>query len=121
MNRGQPQTHPWYLNYIFLRSAYVDNNKLIRKWSDLYGLPVVTGGKKVGTVEDFYLEPGTNAIRSLRINTGVYAIDYSRQAQLAQLSRKQSPSQMNRCWPKRKPMAVYPPCYQANVSSPTKS
>ena len=50
----------------------MDNNKLIRKWSDLYGLPVVTGGKKVGTVDDFYLEPGTNAIRSLRINTGVY-------------------------------------------------
>jgi sporulation protein YlmC with PRC-barrel domain len=50
----------------------MDNSKLIRKWSDLYGLAVITGGKKVGTVDDFYLEPGTNAIRALRINTGVY-------------------------------------------------
>ncbi len=50
----------------------MDNSKLIRKWSDLYGLPVITAGKKVGTVDDFYLEPETNAIRSFRINTGVY-------------------------------------------------
>ena len=50
----------------------MDNSKLIRKWSDLNGLAVITGGKKVGTVDDFYLEPGTNAIRTLRINRGVY-------------------------------------------------
>lgn len=47
------------------------NNKAIRKWSDLYGLAVITGGKTVGTVDDFYFEPGTNVIRALRIHVGV--------------------------------------------------
>jgi sporulation protein YlmC with PRC-barrel domain len=50
----------------------MDKSKSIRRWSDLSGLPVVTGGRKVGTVDDFYLEPETNAVRALRINTGVY-------------------------------------------------
>lgn len=50
----------------------MDNNKFIRKWSDLYGLAVITGRKRVGTVDDFYLEPETNAVRTLRINMGVY-------------------------------------------------
>jgi len=49
----------------------MDNNKSIRKWTDLYGLAVETGGKKVGTVEDFYLEPETNAVRALRVKVGV--------------------------------------------------
>jgi len=47
------------------------SDKSMRKWTDLYGLAVVTGGKRVGTVEDFYLEPETNAIRALRIEVGV--------------------------------------------------
>ena len=50
----------------------MDNSKFIRRWSDLYGLAVVTGGRRVGIVDDFYLEPETNAVRALRINTGVY-------------------------------------------------
>lgn len=50
----------------------MDNSKSLRKWSDLYGLPVVTGGKRVGTVDDFYLEPETNAVRAFRINIGIY-------------------------------------------------
>jgi len=54
-----------------LKSGYMDNNKSIRKWTDLYGLAVVTGGKRVGTVDDFYLEPETNALRALRIKAGV--------------------------------------------------
>jgi sporulation protein YlmC with PRC-barrel domain len=49
----------------------MDNNKSIRKWTDLYGLAVVTGGKRVGTVDDFYLEPETNAVRALRVKVGV--------------------------------------------------
>ena len=50
----------------------MDNNTFIRKWSDLHGLAVVTGGRQIGTVDDFYLEPETNAVRALRINMGVY-------------------------------------------------
>lgn len=50
----------------------MDNRKSIRRWSDLYGLAVVTGGRKVGTVDDFYLEPYSSAVRTLRINMGVY-------------------------------------------------
>ncbi len=49
----------------------MNNNKFIRTWSDLYGLTVVTAGKRLGTVEDFYFEPETNAVRALRINTGI--------------------------------------------------
>jgi sporulation protein YlmC with PRC-barrel domain len=49
----------------------MDNNKSIRKWTDLYGIAVVTGGKRVGTVDDFYLEPETNAVRALRVKAGV--------------------------------------------------
>ena len=49
----------------------MDNYKSMRKWTELYGLAVVTGGKKVGTVEDFYVEPETNAVRALRIKVGV--------------------------------------------------
>src|SRR5215471_9935791 len=54
-----------------LKSGYMDNNKSMRKWTDLYGLAVVTGGKRVGTVDDFYLEPESNAVRALRIKVGV--------------------------------------------------
>ena len=49
----------------------MNNNKFIRAWSDLYGLTVVTAGKRLGTVENFYFEPETNAVRALRINTGI--------------------------------------------------
>jgi sporulation protein YlmC with PRC-barrel domain len=49
----------------------MDNRKFIRKWTDLYGSAVVTGGRRLGTVDDFYLEPETNAIRALRIKVGV--------------------------------------------------
>jgi sporulation protein YlmC with PRC-barrel domain len=50
----------------------MDKSKSIKRWSELSGLPVVTGGRRLGTVDDFYLEPETNAVRALRINTGVY-------------------------------------------------
>ena len=49
----------------------MDKYKSIRKWTDLYGITVVTGGKRVGTVEDFYLEPESNAVRALRVKAGV--------------------------------------------------
>jgi sporulation protein YlmC with PRC-barrel domain len=43
----------------------------MRRWTDLYGSAVVTGGRRLGTVDDFYLEPETNAIRALRIKIGI--------------------------------------------------
>jgi len=49
----------------------MDSHKSMRKWTDLYGLAVVTGGRRLGTVDDFYLEPETNAIRALRIKVDV--------------------------------------------------
>jgi sporulation protein YlmC with PRC-barrel domain len=49
----------------------MDNYKSIRKWTELYGMAVVTGGKRVGTVEDFYLQPETNAVRALRVKVDV--------------------------------------------------
>jgi uncharacterized protein YrrD len=49
-------------------------NDSVRKWSDLQGLAVVTldTGAKLGTVEDFYFEPEANAIRGLRVKTGLF-------------------------------------------------
>jgi sporulation protein YlmC with PRC-barrel domain len=49
----------------------MDNYKSRRKWTELYGMGVVTGGKRVGTVEDFYLQPETNAVRALRVKVDV--------------------------------------------------
>jgi sporulation protein YlmC with PRC-barrel domain len=49
----------------------MDNYKSIRKWTELYGMAVVTGGKRAGTVEDFYLQPETNAVRALRVKVDV--------------------------------------------------
>jgi len=49
----------------------MDSQKNMRKWTDLYGSAVITGGRRLGTVDDFYLEPETNAIRALRIKVGV--------------------------------------------------
>src|SRR5258708_11660265 len=49
------------------------DNRAIRKWSELEGLPVTLpkGGKKLGTLEDFYFKPGTNSIDSFLVNTGL--------------------------------------------------
>ena len=50
------------------------NNKHIRAWVSLEGLPVVTlsDGIKVGTVEDFYLDAESNEVRALQVNYGIY-------------------------------------------------
>lgn len=43
----------------------------IMRWSELKGLEVSvpSEGRKVGVVEDFYYEPGTNAIDALKVRT----------------------------------------------------
>jgi uncharacterized protein YrrD len=52
----------------------MDNNKHIRAWVSLQGLPVVTlsDSIKVGTVEDFYLDAESNEVRALQVNYGIY-------------------------------------------------
>ena len=54
----------------------MDNNKHIRPWESLQGLPVVTlsDGIKVGTVEDFYLDAESNGVHALQVNYGIYGI-----------------------------------------------
>jgi uncharacterized protein YrrD len=56
-----------------LRRKSVDNNRAIRKWSELQELPVILpkGGMKLGILEDFYFKPGTNSIDSFLVNTGL--------------------------------------------------
>lgn len=45
----------------------------IRSWFTLRGLPVMipSEGRRLGTVTDFYYEPGTNSIYALRVKVGV--------------------------------------------------
>ena len=52
------------------------NQKNIRKWSELQGLKVAlpSEGKNVGTVEDFYFQPGTNSINALSVRTRLTGI-----------------------------------------------
>jgi uncharacterized protein YrrD len=51
----------------------MENSVITRKWSDIQGIAVVdlSTGKKVGSIEDFYFEPTSNAIRGLLIKTGL--------------------------------------------------
>jgi uncharacterized protein YrrD len=53
----------------------MQNNEVTKKWSDLQGIAIVTidGGKKVGTLEDFYFEPQTNAVRAFYVKTGAFS------------------------------------------------
>lgn len=52
----------------------MDNNKHVRPWVSLQGLPVITlsDGINVGTVEDFYLDAESNAVRGFQVNYGIY-------------------------------------------------
>ncbi|MBV9230030.1 MAG: PRC-barrel domain-containing protein [Chloroflexi bacterium] len=52
-----------------------NNTPAMRKWSDLQGLAAVTidTGTKVGTIDDFYFDPQTNAVYALLIKTGLFA------------------------------------------------
>src|SRR5579883_3532367 len=52
----------------------MDNNRHVRPWVSLQGLPVVTlsDGINAGTVEDFYLDAESNEVRGLLVNLGVY-------------------------------------------------
>lgn len=51
----------------------VKANTGIMRWMEMRGLPVVIAGqgRKAGRVDDFYFQPGTNAIYALRIDTGI--------------------------------------------------
>src|SRR5437016_2744639 len=51
----------------------MDNNLSIRRWSEFRNLAVVALDTKikVGTVDDFYFEPETNAVRGLRVKTAL--------------------------------------------------
>jgi len=46
-----------------------------RKWSEIHNLAVValSGGKKVGTVEDFYFDPQSHTVPALRVKTGLFS------------------------------------------------
>lgn len=46
----------------------------MRRWSEIQGLAVVSlaDGKKLGTVDDFYFEPLTNAVHGLRVKVGIF-------------------------------------------------
>ena len=52
----------------------MQSNTSTRKWSDIRGLAVVAinTGKKLGTVEDFYFDPQTSAVRALLVKTGLF-------------------------------------------------
>jgi sporulation protein YlmC with PRC-barrel domain len=51
----------------------MERNNTIRKWSELKKLPVFVPreGKNVGTVEDFYFKPGTDAVYAFQVGTRV--------------------------------------------------
>jgi uncharacterized protein YrrD len=51
----------------------MENNKTMRKWSELQELKVVvpSEGKVIGKVTDFLFKEGTNAVYALRVHTRV--------------------------------------------------
>ena len=51
----------------------MENNKTMRKWSQLHELKVVvpSEGKVLGNVTDFLFKEGTNAVYALRVHTRV--------------------------------------------------
>jgi len=53
----------------------MQNNETGKRWSELHNIAIVTidSGKKVGTLEDFYFEPRTNAIYALYVKTGTFS------------------------------------------------
>lgn len=52
----------------------MQNSEYVRRWTDLRGLAVViiSEGRKAGSLEDFYFDPGTNEVYALRIKTGFF-------------------------------------------------
>lgn len=51
----------------------MENLQALRKWSELRGIAVValSGGKKIGSCDDFYFEPQTRSIYALQIKIGL--------------------------------------------------
>ena len=51
------------------------NEPNVRKWNELRGLAVIAldTGEKLGTVEDFYFESETNAVRGFRVKTSLFS------------------------------------------------
>jgi sporulation protein YlmC with PRC-barrel domain len=52
----------------------METNSSIRTWTSIHGLPIIAldSTLKLGTVEDFYFEPGEGSVRALRISKGIY-------------------------------------------------
>ncbi|GCF09249.1 PRC-barrel domain-containing protein [Dictyobacter arantiisoli] len=52
----------------------MENNQATIKWSDLYKLNVVvpSEGKSLGTVEDFFVKEGSNAVYALCVRTRLH-------------------------------------------------
>lgn len=52
----------------------MQNMEATKKWSELRGIALVTieSGKKEGTLDDFYFDPQTAALRALRVKTGLF-------------------------------------------------
>src|SRR5437660_7897334 len=61
------------IGYFCEGGGVMNSNPTTRKWTDIRGLAVVAldTGLKVGTVEDFYFETESNAVRGLRVKTGL--------------------------------------------------
>jgi uncharacterized protein YrrD len=57
----------------FKGAGALDSYNTVRNWFELRGLPVTipAEGRSVGTVDDFYYKPGTNAIYALRVKSGL--------------------------------------------------
>ena len=51
----------------------MDMSQSTRNWSELRGIAVVSiaDGKKIGTCEDFYFDPGTHSVYALQVKTGL--------------------------------------------------
>ncbi len=56
-----------------MQSDPIPSNPSYKKWSDLRGLAVIAidDGKKIGTIEDFYFDPKTNALLAFVVKTGL--------------------------------------------------
>lgn len=48
-------------------------NPTVQRWTEIRGMPVVALNTRltIGIVEDFYFEPESNALRGLRVKTGL--------------------------------------------------
>ncbi len=52
----------------------MENNVIVRKWTEMAGIAAITldAGKKIGTLEDFYLDAEKSTVFALVIKTGLF-------------------------------------------------